>query len=483
MTNAATQPSPSLLQHLAMLLARPIEAADRARAATHLAYWRGSAALAAAGAMGEPLWQAAAGAEWRADRTLADARHVAHFQYEASLGSLYEMDDTHRAALVHPGPIVMPVARHLARLTGAAEPLVLEAIVRGYDAMIRLGLAMGPSHYALWHNTATCGNVGAAATAASLLGLDTTRTAHALALAVTRASGLWQIRMEPCDGKAWHTAQAAHTGLQAAWMAQAGLQGPAHALEGEKGMFAAMCPDARPLVLLAEAPWKIHETSLKPWPACRHAHPAIAAALRLRERLLARMPQRYPVAGLDGAEIDAAGDTAIDPKANGPVNAIARIDVHTYADALAFCDQTHPATPLQARFSLQHTVAAALLWGEVWMPTFEAHAINDATCAALRERVTLHTNVEINARYPAHFGASVSIVLADGTQLSEAAHDAPGDPEMPIDEHALRHLVDRMLHDAGWTHAMRQTGTMRSCNDTPLRTAYIMRFSGTAPRG
>ncbi|MDQ2148345.1 MmgE/PrpD family protein [Alcaligenaceae bacterium C4P045] len=454
MTDADTHARPSLLQHLALLLTRPVEDADRARAATHLSYWRGSAALAAAGAMGEPLWQAAAGAEWCADQTLADARHVAHFQYEASLGSLYEMDDTHRAALVHPGPIVMPVARHLARLTGASEHLVLDAIVRGYDAMIRLGLAMGPSHYALWHNTATCGNVGAAATAASLLGLDATRTAHALALAVTRASGLWQIRLEPCDGKAWHASQAAQTGLQAAWMAHAGLHGPAHALEGEKGMFAAMCPDARPLALLPEAPWTIHETSLKPWPACRHAHPAIAAALRLREQLPARVTQQ-----------------------------IARIDVHTYADALAFCDRTHPATPLQARFSLQHTVAAALLWGEVWMPTFEPAAIGDATCTALRARVGLHTDAEINARYPAHFGASVSIELADGTHLSETAHDAPGDPEMPIDDHALRHLVDRMLHDAGWTHAMRDAGPVLSCTDLPLRTAYIMGFNGTAPRG
>jgi 2-methylcitrate dehydratase PrpD len=454
MAQADAHTPPALLAQLAALLARPVDATDRARAATHLSYWRASAALAAAGDRGEPLWQAAAGAEWRMNETLADARHPAHFQYEASLGSLYEMDDTHRAALVHPGPVVMPVARHLARLTGAAEPQVLEAIVRGYDAMIRLGLAMGPAHYALWHNTATCGNVGAAAAAASLLGLDPARTAHALALAVTRASGLWQIRLEPCDGKAWHASQAAQTGLQAAWMAHAGLQGPAHALEGEKGMFAAMCPDAQPQSLIAPAPWHIHATSLKPWPACRHAHPAIAAALRLREALRERVPTH-----------------------------IAHVEVHTYPDALAFCDRRHPATPLQARFSLQHTVAAALLWGDVWMSTFEADAIDDAACAALRERVTLHIDAGIDARYPAHFGAALSIVLADGTRLNETAHDAPGDPEMPIDDDALRHLVDRMLQDGGWTPAMRHAGPVSSCTDMPLRTAYIMRFSGTAPRG
>jgi 2-methylcitrate dehydratase PrpD len=117
------------------------------------------------------------------------------------------------------------------------------------------------------------------------------------------------------------------------------------------------------------------------------------------------------------------------------------------------------------------------------MSTFEADAIDDAACAALRERVTLHTDADIYARYPAHFGAALSIVLADGTRLNETAHDAPGDPEMPIDDDALRHLVDRMLQDGGWTPAMRHASPVSSCTDMPLRTAYIMRFSGTAPRG
>jgi 2-methylcitrate dehydratase PrpD len=51
-------------------------------------------------------------------------------------------------------------------------------------------------------------------------------------------------------------------------------------LEGEQGLFPAMAPEADPEAVLTPADgWRIHEVSFKPHAACRHAHPAIDAAL------------------------------------------------------------------------------------------------------------------------------------------------------------------------------------------------------------
>jgi 2-methylcitrate dehydratase PrpD len=45
--------------------------------------------------------------------------------------------------------------------------------------------------------------------------------------------------------------------------------------------FAAACPDAVPSAVIADADadWQLRQTSIKPWPSCRHTHPAIDAAL------------------------------------------------------------------------------------------------------------------------------------------------------------------------------------------------------------
>src|SRR5690606_34955687 len=118
----------------------------------------------------------------------------------------------------------------------------------------------------------------------------------------------------------------ARRGLQSARLAQAGLTGPRYILEGPQGFFAATCPGSEPQILVAspDAPWAIWDTSFKPWPACRHAHATIDAALALRNR------------------ID-------DPKA------IKSIEIETYADAVTFCDKPDPKTETEAKFSLQHS--------------------------------------------------------------------------------------------------------------------------------
>ena len=45
-------------------------------------------------------------------------------------------------------------------------------LVLGYEAALRIGEAVNPSHYRYWHPTGTAATFGAAVAAASLLNLD-----------------------------------------------------------------------------------------------------------------------------------------------------------------------------------------------------------------------------------------------------------------------------------------------------------------------
>jgi 2-methylcitrate dehydratase PrpD len=412
---------PSLTEGLVALLARPIAPADRRRAALHLVDWIGCAAAGAASEAGRVFLAQAATQPAGAARVMLGGRAGARDAAFANgaFGNVLEMDDVHREAILHPGPVVVPAALALATERDSGGHALLDAILRGYEAEIRIGRAMGGGHYARFHPTATMGPFGAAAACAALLGLDAVRSAWALGNAGTQAGGVWQCRHEPVMTKHLHTARAAAMGMEAARLAALGLTGPLRILEGPQGVFAGLTQDARPGRVLdkPDAPWLVHETSFKPWPACRHAHPAIDAALALRPRIAGR--------------------------------AIARMTVESYADALAFCDRAGPRSTIEAKFSLQHATAVTLLDGPPPLSAFDPPALERSDLAALRARVTVAEDAAFTRAYPAHFGAAVTVTLEDGSTLREAMPDALGDPENPLAEDAILAKARMLMASAG----------------------------------
>lgn len=322
--------------------------------------------------------------------------------FDAAPANVEEMDDMDRQAILHPGPVVMPALAGLAR-DGMPTGRVLDAVVRGYEVMIRIGRTVGARHYFYWHNTATVGVFGAAAACADAMDLSPEQAVWALGHAGTQAAGLWQVRLEPSMSKQLHTAHAAWAGRSGAALAAAGFTGPARILEGERGFFAAMCPDGRPDLVLQPAPdWLIHDTSFKPWPACRHTHAAIDCALALRQ-------------------------------AQGGSIAFQDCVVESYSDALAMCDNPAPQTRTEAKFSLQYCVAAALLVGPLQPTHFEDAARAAARVLESMRRVRVRASPGHDAAYPSHYGARVTLVLEDGSRRTHAVDDALGDPERPMD--------------------------------------------------
>ena len=319
-----------------------------------------------------------------------------------TLGNVLEMDDLHRASILHPGDVVGPAVLAVGLRQNCTGAALLAALVRGYEAAIRIGRVAASGGYTPFYNSGTCGVFGAAIAAADLKDCDAEAMAVALGQAGMMAGGIWQCRLEPTLSKQIATAHAARAGVFAAELAVAGCPGARAILTGPLGFFASYYPEATPDALTAPGAWALTEMSFKPFPACRHTHPAISAALELRK--------------------------------NDMSTPLERIDIHTYQAAIDFCDAAGPTTPDAARFSLQHAVAVALSTGAPAIADFESAALNDAPIADLRRRVHLHVDPTLDAAFPQAYGARLSATDADGRVHDAACPAAWGDPENPMSE-------------------------------------------------
>lgn len=308
------------------------------------------------------------------------------------------MDDVHRAARLHPGPVVWAISlgQYENNLTST-----IDAAVAGYEAMISVGATFDDRHYQYYHPTTTAGVFGVTAAQAALDELDATQTANALANAGSVSGGLWQMRHSENMTKQLHALHCVRMAPQLSWLASWGATGPLDILEGPQGLYAATCREPKPMVL-DPMRWRIEEVSFKPWAACRHAHPVIDCALELRAA--GRLTPPYTL--------------------------------ETYGDALTFCDKPHPTTEVEAKFSLHHAVAVIADGRDATPADFTLEAI--AALAPLRAQVTVAEAPEITARYPAHFGARLN-----GFELV----DTRGDPERPVGE---ADIVAKMHMLAAW---------------------------------
>jgi len=375
-----------------LIRGKPVEAADLERTAL---FTLDALANAAAGRNSEPGRKLLA---WAVGRR-GDAGRRALLM--GGLAHILEVDDVHRAAVVHTGCVAVPAAFALAAEREIAGDALLRAILHGFEAMCRVGMAVGPAHYRVWHNTATCGPFGSAMAASALLGLDEDQAVHALGNAGTQSAGLWEFLATGAMSKHLHAGRAAEAGVVAAELAALGFTGPPAIIEGKAGLFAGACPDADPGAVLRapEARWQLHETSIKPWPSCRHTHPVIDGALEL------------------AAKIDAAR--------------VESVAVTTYGAAIDVCDRPVAASEYEAKFSLQHGAAAALQRGTMDFAAFGPEA--RAQAAPLAARVTVAKGDPFDAAYPVDWGARVAVRLAGGGEIEAVRHRCKGDPEAPLD--------------------------------------------------
>ena len=341
-------------------------------------------------------------ASGRAEVLISRRTTSPHFaaMVNAAASHFAEQDDVHNGSVFHPAAVVFPAALAIAQDIGASGREFLAAVVAGYEVGIRVGEFLGRSHYRIFHTTATAGTLAAAAAAGRLLKLDATTMLHAFGSAGTQAAGLWEFLRDAADSKQLHTAHAASSGLACAYLAREGLTGARQILEGAQGMAAGMSNDADPARLTDRLGqrWATAETSFKYHASCRHTHPSADALLALMQ-----------THGLKADDI-AAVTTHVH---QGAIDVLGRVTV--------------PATVHQAKFSMGTVLALAAEYGFAGLNEFEAHYLAPRV-AALRDRVTMQLDAEVDQAYPQRWIGKVTVTTRDGRSLSARVDEPKGDP-------------------------------------------------------
>src|ERR1700730_996534 len=320
------------------------------------------------------------------DRALpADWRPGAAARQAAAACQL-DRDDIHWASVTHPGSIIWPAVLDVGLRTDADGSAALRAAILGYEVCARIAGALGPSHRRGWHATATAGTVGAAMSAAVLLGLDRPGIVTALGHAISVAGGSSRAIVERSATKVFHRAHAVSTGIACA-EASSLIPATREGLEMPHGMLATMSAAAEPDWLTA-APrtWSVERTAIRLHAVSGFAHTAAEAAAEL-----ATFQDRSAI-------------TSVHLVVSAPTKALAAIAV--------------PVSDEEAWWSVQHAVATCLVHGD--LAVLEAGLQDDARVHALLACTTLTDGAE-------GIGATVTVERADGSRQTATA-DLPMGP-------------------------------------------------------
>lgn len=201
-----------------------------------------------------------------------------------ALARLSEVDDIHLASMTTPGSIIVPAAVTMAATSSRPDPGdVASAILGGYEAMIRFGLAIkGPEilYRGIWPTYFTAG-FGCAAAAARLLRLNETETGHALTSALTMAAPSVGQHHAATTSRWLSVGNAARNGLTAAYAARSGFTSDTNILQSRllPDVFG-ISPDIEVMSAGLVKEVKLNEVSFKPWCAARQT---MAGTQALRE--------------------------------------------------------------------------------------------------------------------------------------------------------------------------------------------------------
>lgn len=357
----------------------------------------------------------------------------------------FELDDVHEEAISHPGAVVVPAALALAEELGASGDDLLEAIVVGYEAMGRAGIAVGPVSHMLrgFHPTSMSGVFGSAAAAGRLLGFNGARLNDAFGIAASLASGTVEFAASGGMAKRLHAGRAAEGGLLAALLACRGFEGAADGLAGRYGFCRVFTDAPRVELLTADlgSRWMIDEITTKPYAACSDIHPLIQAAIELRE-----------MHAIDPARVGWI-------EAEGPTKAAVQNSMDGTTSVMA------------AQYSAQFNIAAALLADPRDPATYAPERIADPRLAEMQARVrSLTAAPEFDATYAWKIGGRVRIGLVDGTVLERSVHGQLGSMHDPLDSTRVDAKFAQLMDQAGAAASTADLlGALRSVADRGVR--------------
>ncbi|HYC38531.1 MAG TPA: MmgE/PrpD family protein [Usitatibacter sp.] len=317
---------------------------------------------------------------------------------------ILDWDDGFRTARGHPGAGVIPAALAAAAETGASGAEVVAAIVAGYEVSVRVGRAKR------WYtSTGTWSPHGAIAAAGRIRQTPPEQLAHALAMATQCAPVLKGKGGSQFDQLSWSDvkegiAWGALTGMTSLYMAEGGATGALEILDSERHYEVARITEG-----LGGTPL-VAGTYFKPYACCRHVH----APLDAFDALLATH-------AIDPADIES-------------------VEVHTYSGTFNLPNAARPPDYLEVQFSVPYCLAIRALHGRAALMPIEHAVVGDEALAAFAERIMLHPDPAIEARFPAESPTRVVVHSRRG-RFESPVTTPRGDPDAPM---AWDDLVEKL---------------------------------------
>jgi 2-methylcitrate dehydratase PrpD len=271
----------------------------------------------------------------------------------------------------------------------------IHALVAAYEVGARAGgwLRLVPG----LHVDGNWPGLGVAAGVAHLLGLPSERAMQAIDIAACQLPySLYLPVRTGLTSRNLYLAHSATLGMDAAFAAQAGFAAPGDALAEYAERFARA--DERPLPPAAAD--LILDGYFKPFAAVRHVHYGAIAARTLR------------------GEQDAKS-----------------IHLSVYEEAITYCGNRDPKTPLAAQFSLSFGIAAMLRFGHLDPSAYDEPQFSDAGLRRLEKLVRIEPDRELTTQR--RRGARLTI---DG----RTADTPDSHPDLVLDEAGVLAKFGRM---------------------------------------
>lgn len=312
---------------------------------------------------------------------------------------VFDFDDTHLRTIIHPSGPVASALLPLAEYHPCSGSELLHAFILGVEVECRIGNAVYPAHYDIgWHITGTAGVFGAAAASGKILGLNEQQMVWALGIAGTQSSGFREMFGTMC--KSFHPGRAAQNGLASAFFAQQDFTSSDRVLEAPRGFAHVMSP-ARNFLEITNGlgtTFEIASNTYKPFACGIVIHPVIDGCIQIRNQNR-----------LTGDEIES-------------------IELRVAPLVVELTGKRNPQTGLEGKFSVYHSAAIALLFGEAGERQYSDACVRDPRVISLRDRVagaTVDPSIRPDEAY-------VSVKLKNGKLLEKHVDHALGSLERPM---------------------------------------------------
>jgi 2-methylcitrate dehydratase len=307
---------------------------------------------------------------------------------------------------VHPSDSIAACLA-VAEAERASARELITAIVIAYEVNCRLVDAFDIA--ARGWDPPLLGLPAVALAAGRLMKLGPEQLTHAVSLAVNDHIPLAQTRVGALsDWKGIAAAEAGRNAVFAAMLARAGLSGPAPIFEGRSGFFVQV---AGPADVDVEAfgrggvGFRIHQCSLKPYPAVIYTQTAIVAAIEVAKEV-------------------------------GSLDRVAAIEIATTRRGLQRTgsepEKWSPATRETADHSLPYIAARAMFDGDITDESFAPQKFRDPAVLAFMQKIKVAEDPALTARTGGAVPTRVTAILSDGRRITHEVDHAPGFPGRPM---------------------------------------------------